>query len=251
MIPATLLQRQEGRALRARRVRAGDRARAGRRRRRGARLGRQSRQRRQGRAARASPSAICARPTGAAFASLVLSPGVPLTHPKPHWTVELARGAGVEIIGDIELFARERTLQRAGRAVHRHHRHQRQVDDDGADRPHPQGGRPRRADGRQYRPRRDDARSADAGALLRRRVLVLPDRPGALDQPDRRHPAQSDARPSRPPRHDAALRRDQGAAGGRQRDGDHRRRRRLLRADRRPAGAGRQGKSSASPSGCR
>jgi UDP-N-acetylmuramoylalanine--D-glutamate ligase len=40
--------------------------------------------------------------------SLVLSPGVPLTHPKPHWSVELARGAGVEIIGDIELFARER-----------------------------------------------------------------------------------------------------------------------------------------------
>jgi UDP-N-acetylmuramoylalanine--D-glutamate ligase len=42
------------------------------------------------------------------FGSLVLSPGVPLTHPKPHWTVELARGAGVEIIGDIELFSRER-----------------------------------------------------------------------------------------------------------------------------------------------
>ena len=42
------------------------------------------------------------------FASFVLSPGVPLTHPKPHWTVDLARGAGVEIIGDIELFARER-----------------------------------------------------------------------------------------------------------------------------------------------
>ncbi len=45
------------------------------------------------------------------FASLVLSPGVPLSHPKPHWTVELARAAGVEIIGDIELFARERTRQ--------------------------------------------------------------------------------------------------------------------------------------------
>ena len=45
------------------------------------------------------------------FASFVLSPGVPLTHPKPHWTVELARGAGVEIIGDIELFARERTAR--------------------------------------------------------------------------------------------------------------------------------------------
>lgn len=42
------------------------------------------------------------------FASFVLSPGVPLTHPKPHWTVELARGAGVEIIGDVELFGRER-----------------------------------------------------------------------------------------------------------------------------------------------
>jgi UDP-N-acetylmuramoylalanine--D-glutamate ligase len=45
------------------------------------------------------------------FASVVLSPGVPLTHPKPHWTVELARGAGVEVIGDIELFARERTAR--------------------------------------------------------------------------------------------------------------------------------------------
>jgi UDP-N-acetylmuramoylalanine--D-glutamate ligase len=44
----------------------------------------------------------------AAFSSFVLSPGVPLTHPKPHWTVELARGAGVEVIGDVELFARER-----------------------------------------------------------------------------------------------------------------------------------------------
>jgi UDP-N-acetylmuramoylalanine--D-glutamate ligase len=44
----------------------------------------------------------------ATFSSFVLSPGVPLTHPKPHWTVELARGAGVEVIGDVELFARER-----------------------------------------------------------------------------------------------------------------------------------------------
>ena len=42
------------------------------------------------------------------FAALVLTPGVPLTHPVPHWTVERARGAGVEIIGDIELFCRER-----------------------------------------------------------------------------------------------------------------------------------------------
>ncbi|HUZ12525.1 MAG TPA: UDP-N-acetylmuramoyl-L-alanine--D-glutamate ligase [Caulobacteraceae bacterium] len=40
------------------------------------------------------------------FSALMLSPGVPLTHPKPHWTVEKARAAGVEVLGDIELFAR-------------------------------------------------------------------------------------------------------------------------------------------------
>ncbi|WP_288427265.1 UDP-N-acetylmuramoyl-L-alanine--D-glutamate ligase [uncultured Agrobacterium sp.] len=38
----------------------------------------------------------------------VLAPGVPLTHPKPHWSVDLAKAAGVEVIGDIELFVRER-----------------------------------------------------------------------------------------------------------------------------------------------
>ena len=42
------------------------------------------------------------------FSSLVLAPGVPLTHPEPHWVVLKARQAGVEIIGDIEIFARER-----------------------------------------------------------------------------------------------------------------------------------------------
>ena len=40
--------------------------------------------------------------------ALVLSPGVPLTHPKPHWAAELAREANVPIIGDIEIFVRER-----------------------------------------------------------------------------------------------------------------------------------------------
>ena len=40
------------------------------------------------------------------FAALMLSPGVPLTHPQPHWTVEKAKAEGVEILGDIELFAR-------------------------------------------------------------------------------------------------------------------------------------------------
>src|SRR5690606_29028747 len=42
------------------------------------------------------------------FSALVLSPGVPLTHPVPHWTVRKAEAAGIEIIGDIELFCRER-----------------------------------------------------------------------------------------------------------------------------------------------
>ena len=42
------------------------------------------------------------------IAALVLAPGVPLTHPAPHWTVGLARNAAVEVIGDIELFCRER-----------------------------------------------------------------------------------------------------------------------------------------------
>lgn len=42
------------------------------------------------------------------FDAFVLAPGVPLTHPEPHWTVALARAAGVAIIGDVELFCRER-----------------------------------------------------------------------------------------------------------------------------------------------
>jgi UDP-N-acetylmuramoylalanine--D-glutamate ligase len=36
--------------------------------------------------------------------ALVLAPGVPLTHPVPHWSVELAKSAKVPIIGDLELF---------------------------------------------------------------------------------------------------------------------------------------------------
>jgi UDP-N-acetylmuramoylalanine--D-glutamate ligase len=47
----------------------------------------------------------------AVFTALVLAPGVPLTHPAPHWTVRAARLAGVDVIGDLELFCRERRLQ--------------------------------------------------------------------------------------------------------------------------------------------
>ncbi len=42
----------------------------------------------------------------AGLEALMLSPGVPLTHPVPHWTVERAKAAGVEVLGDVELFAR-------------------------------------------------------------------------------------------------------------------------------------------------
>ncbi len=44
----------------------------------------------------------------AEVAALLLTPGVPLTHPAPHWSVCLARNAAVEVIGDIELYCRER-----------------------------------------------------------------------------------------------------------------------------------------------
>lgn len=46
------------------------------------------------------------------IAALVLSPGVPLTHPEPHWSVKRAKAAGVEIIGDVELF--DRTVRASG-----------------------------------------------------------------------------------------------------------------------------------------
>ncbi len=42
------------------------------------------------------------------YRALILAPGVPLTHPAPHWSAAKAHTAGIEIIGDIELFARER-----------------------------------------------------------------------------------------------------------------------------------------------
>ena len=49
------------------------------------------------------------------FRLLVLSPGAPLTHPAPHWTVKRAAAAGVPVVGDVELFSRER-MARASHA---------------------------------------------------------------------------------------------------------------------------------------
>lgn len=53
----------------------------------------------------------------AEFAVLVLAPGVPLTHPEPHWTVGKAKAAGIAIIGDVELFFRERAKIAPGAPV--------------------------------------------------------------------------------------------------------------------------------------
>jgi UDP-N-acetylmuramoylalanine--D-glutamate ligase len=46
------------------------------------------------------------------WAALVMSPGIPLTHPAPHPVAARAAGAGIEVIGDIEL------LGRAGTGAH-------------------------------------------------------------------------------------------------------------------------------------
>lgn len=40
------------------------------------------------------------------MAFVVISPGVPLTHPKPHAIVRKARAENIPVIGDVELFAR-------------------------------------------------------------------------------------------------------------------------------------------------
>ncbi|MCP5084971.1 MAG: UDP-N-acetylmuramoyl-L-alanine--D-glutamate ligase [Alphaproteobacteria bacterium] len=50
------------------------------------------------------------------FAALVLAPGVPLTHPEPHWTVKQAKAAQVPVIGDTEVFVQ--SLMQASGASH-------------------------------------------------------------------------------------------------------------------------------------
>jgi UDP-N-acetylmuramoylalanine--D-glutamate ligase len=59
-------------------------------------------------AAEAIPTADLRHIDWSGIAALVLTPGVPLTHPAPHWSVGLARNAAVAVIGDIELYCRER-----------------------------------------------------------------------------------------------------------------------------------------------
>jgi UDP-N-acetylmuramoylalanine--D-glutamate ligase len=58
------------------------------------------------------PTADLKETNWATFNALVAAPGIPLTHPEPHWAVHQAKLAGVEVIGDLELFVRERRLQK-------------------------------------------------------------------------------------------------------------------------------------------
>lgn len=48
---------------------------------------------------------------------LIVSPGVPLTHPQPHPLVTRAKAKGTAILGDIEVFARERAALPRHRVV--------------------------------------------------------------------------------------------------------------------------------------
>ena len=50
------------------------------------------------------------RDTWRGIRALVLSPGIPLTHPAPHIVALMADSLGAEILGDVELFARTRPL---------------------------------------------------------------------------------------------------------------------------------------------
>jgi NAD(P)-dependent dehydrogenase (short-subunit alcohol dehydrogenase family) len=78
------------------------------------------------------------------IACLVLSPGVPLTHPRPHPVVRLARAHGVPVVGDVELLVEnqpERRIVGIG---------ERQVNHHGADRAAAARRWPRHATWRQY-----------------------------------------------------------------------------------------------------
>ena len=64
---------------------------------------------RRGRAETLGGRAVPPSPEGwSGVRAVVLSPGVPLTHPQPHPVVRLAERLGAEVLGDVELFARSR-----------------------------------------------------------------------------------------------------------------------------------------------
>jgi UDP-N-acetylmuramoylalanine--D-glutamate ligase len=41
-------------------------------------------------------------------AALILAPGIPLTHPEPHWSVKRAQEQGIPVLGDVALFSLQR-----------------------------------------------------------------------------------------------------------------------------------------------
>jgi hypothetical protein len=79
--------------------------------------------------------------------TLVLSPGIPHTHPEPHPVVARLRAPGLR---DHRRCRASAAKSARGHGCRRH-RHQRQVDHHGADRPHSQRGRLRRRNRRQHR----------------------------------------------------------------------------------------------------
>ena len=160
------------------------------------------------------------------FAALVLTPGAPLTHPAPHWTVLAARQAGVEVIGDIELFCRERRRhapdapfvaitgtngKSTTTALIAHLMRVAGYDTQ-------MGGNIGTA-----------ILSLEPPRMGRVHVIEMSsyqiDLSPSLD-PSRRHPAQCQRRPYRSPRHARTLRRREGAAGRRRAAAGHRDRRR-------------------------
>ncbi len=169
------------------------------------------------------------------FKALVLAPGVPLTHPEPHWTVRQAQQAGVPVIGDIELFARERAVRAPDAPF---------VAITGTN-------------GKSTTTAliahvlREAGRDVALGGNIGVPILELP--PPADDRvhviecssyqidlapslaPTVGAPHQRHARSSRPPRRPRRLRRDQGAAGRQSRNRACRRRRRAEPGDLRPA----------------
>ena len=112
------------------------------------------------------------------------------------------------IIGDIELLARGLH----GGALCRHHRHQRQIDDDGADRPHP---RQRRAHASRSAaisaPPRCCSTPLGADGIYVLEVELLSARADRQPRLRRRGAAQHHARPSRPAWRHGGLYRRQGA----------------------------------------
>ena len=180
----------------------------------------------QGRAGRLHHRGSAQSRSWANFAALVLTPGVPLTHPEPHWSCWRRSEAGVEVIGDIELFCRERRRhapdapfvaitgtngKSTTTALIAHLMRVAGYDTQ-------MGGNIGTAILSLEPPR--------ARPRACHRDVVVPDRSRAVARSDRRHPAQRQRRPYRPPWHAGALCGGEGAAGRRRAAAGHRDRRR-------------------------